>query len=88
MPESGSEELKKKFREVLEQKNSKSHNSVEHKDGGPKVNNATVRPTIRRCSAARASETLAAKRQHPLDPRIERVLTVVAPTGFEPALPP
>jgi hypothetical protein len=40
MSESGSEELKKKFREVLEQKNSKSHNSVDHKDGGPKVNNA------------------------------------------------
>ena len=40
MPESGSEEVKKKFREVLEQKNSKAHNSVEHKAGGPKVNNA------------------------------------------------
>lgn len=40
MTQSGNEDMKKKFREALEKKNHKSTLSTDHKDGGPKVNNA------------------------------------------------
>ncbi|ORI18287.1 hypothetical protein BJI47_20400 [Rhodococcus sp. 1168] len=40
MTEPSKEDTKKKFREALEKKNHKSATAVEHKDGGPKVNNA------------------------------------------------
>ncbi|MDJ0391971.1 DUF5302 domain-containing protein [Rhodococcus sp. G-MC3] len=40
MTESTNEDMKKKFREALDKKNHKSTLSTDHKDGGPKVNNA------------------------------------------------
>ena len=74
------DDMKKKFREALDKKNHRATPTTEHKDGGP---------ITRKCFGARASEQgHGTNRKAPSSQMAWRVLCFVAPTGFEPALPP